>query len=207
VLAPERVVAPDEREAGEVDVDVDGALASSGSDDVDQPGVEALAGGRGGVLGLGLDRLREPEGDPGDAAVLVRLGGRRRRGRRGRTGRALGRVHHEVELTAVEAYVDAPGRHLRGDLRRGLADRLHQRQTGRRVERERQPLRGLLELGTRALGRREQVSTEAVDVGGDVHVHHSDINVMSCQGMVMSFVTSHDVIARRAATRAAGWQR
>src|SRR6476469_9327251 len=56
LASPEGVVA-EERDAREVDVDVDRAVAGRGPHDVDQPGVEGLAGLRRGVLGLGLHVL------------------------------------------------------------------------------------------------------------------------------------------------------
>ena len=113
----ERVAATEERQARQVDVDVDGGLAVTsrrGPHDVDQPGVEGLPGGGRGVLGLALDRLGQPQGDARGAAVVEVLGRGRgsRRGRRcggdrgdGRAGD--GRVDDERELAAVEAYVDA----------------------------------------------------------------------------------------------------
>src|SRR5919112_462077 len=80
LATPEGVVA-EERDAREVDVDVDRALAGGGPDDVDQPGVERLAGLGRHLLGLALDRLGDAEGDPGQPALLVVLaqhrGGRR----------------------------------------------------------------------------------------------------------------------------------
>ena len=63
--------------------------------------------------------------------LLRRRGSRRRGGERARSAGAV--VDDEVELAAVEADVDAAGRHLGGDLGGGLGDRLHQRQPGRRV--------------------------------------------------------------------------
>ena len=148
------------------------------ADDVDEPGVERVAGPGRELLGLGLDRLGEPEGDPGDAALLLVLDARgRRRGRRGRgRGRRARGVDHERELAAVEADVDPTGGHLGGDLGGGLRDGLHQRQPGGGVEGEGQPLGGRLGLGAGGLGGCEQVAPEAVDVRRDVHVHHDDIN-------------------------------
>src|SRR5262245_11386545 len=55
----------EEREAGQVDVDVDGVFARGHPDDVDQPGVERLAVAGRELLGFALHRLRDPEGDPG----------------------------------------------------------------------------------------------------------------------------------------------
>ena len=133
------------------------------------------------LLGLRLDRLGEPQGDPGDGAVLGLLGAGRRRGRRRGRGRRRCGFDHEVELTAVQPDVDAADRHLGGDLRGCLGDRLHQRQPGRRVERERQPFRSCVRLGPGRLGGREQVAAEVLDVRGDVHVHHDDITMTSCQ--------------------------
>src|SRR5690349_22513287 len=72
LASPEGVVA-EERDAREVDVDVDRAVAGRGPNDVDQPGVEGLAGLRRGVLGLGLHGLGDPQRDPGQAALLVVL--------------------------------------------------------------------------------------------------------------------------------------
>src|SRR5690242_967961 len=64
-LAAEGIVAAHERDARQVDVDVDGALAGSAPDDVDQPGVERVAGLGGELLGPRLDRLGDPQRDPG----------------------------------------------------------------------------------------------------------------------------------------------
>ena len=88
----------------------------------------------------------------------------------------------ERELAAVEPDVDATGRHLGGDLGGGLGDGLHQREPGGGVEGEGEPLGGRLGLGAGGLGGCEQVAPEAVDVRRDVHVHHDDTNVTSCQG-------------------------
>ena len=99
-------------------------------------------------------------------------------GGRGGPGRS---VDHERELAAVEPDVDATGRHLGGDLGGGLRDGLHQREPGGGVEGEGEPLGGRLGLGAGGLGGREQVAPEAVDVRRDVHVHHNDIIVTSCQ--------------------------
>ena len=73
-----------------------------------------------------------------------------------RGGRGRGDVDDEVELAAVEAYVDAAGGHLGGDLGGGLGDRLHQGQPGGGVERHGQPLGGLRDLGAAGLGRRRR---------------------------------------------------
>ena len=118
------------------------------------------------LLGLGLDRLGEPQRDPGDAAVLLVLRGRRRRrgGRGRRRGRPAGASTDERELAAVEPDVDAAGRHLGGDLGGGLRDRLHQREPGGGVEGEGEPLGGRAGLGAGGLGGGEQVAAEAVDV-------------------------------------------
>ena len=89
--AAERVVAAEERDAGQVDVDVDRVLAGRGADDVDQPGVERVAGPGRQLLGLGLDRLGDPQRDPGEAALLLGLLGRRRGRRRGRGRRRWAR--------------------------------------------------------------------------------------------------------------------
>ena len=88
-LSAERVVAADEREAGQVDVDVDRVVAGGGADDVDQPGVERVPRPGRELLGLGLDPLGEPQRDPGDAALLLVLDARRRgRSRAGPAARA-----------------------------------------------------------------------------------------------------------------------
>ena len=63
-------------------------------------------------------------------------GGGDRRGRRRD-------VDQEVEVAAVEPYVDAAVRHLGGDLGGGLGDRLHDRQPGAGVEGEAEALGGL----------------------------------------------------------------
>ena len=133
---------------------------------------------------LALTDSGMPERDPGDAALLLVLRARRRgRGAAEPAGWAARRgVDHERELAAVEADVDATGRHLGGDLGGRLGDGLHQGQAGGRVEGEGEPLGGGVGLGAGRLGGREQVAPEAVDVRRDVHVHHDDIIMTSCQG-------------------------
>ena len=100
-LPAERVVPAEERDAREVDVDVDGVLAGRGPDHVDQPGVERVPGAGRQLLGPGLDRLGDAQRDPGQAALLLDLlrasgeraaaAGRARSGRRRRRSRARGR--------------------------------------------------------------------------------------------------------------------
>ena len=77
----------------------------------DEPGVDGQALGPGPLLGLGLERLGQPEGDPGGAAVVVELGGRCAGG--GRVGgRLVGdhdRQHDHLGLAAVHADLDRAG--------------------------------------------------------------------------------------------------
>ena len=91
------------------------------------------------------------------------------------------RLDDEVELASVEAYVDAAGPHLGGDLGSGLGDGLHQREPGRGLQGQREPLGGLLGLRPSGLGGGDEVAAEAVDVRRDVHVHHYDTTVTSSQ--------------------------
>ena len=156
-LRPPNEVGAGERDAGQVDVDVDRAVAGGRADDVDQPGVEGVPGLGGGLLGLGLHRLGEPERDPGDAALL--LGGRRRRRRRRGAGAARGRPPWTTKSRSRPSSRTStpPVGHLGGDLGGGLGDRLHQGQPGGRVEREPEPLRGRRTSVARALDGRDQV--------------------------------------------------
>ena len=164
-----------------------GTLAGGRADDVDQPGVERVAGPGRELLGPALTDSgirRVIRATPPSSSILV--AGRRRGRRRGRGSGGAGARDHEVELATVEPDVDAARRHLGGDLGGRLGDGLHQREPGRRVEGEGQPLGGRLGLGAAGLGGREQVAAEAVDVGRDVHVHHDDIIVTSCQEKLVS---------------------
>ena len=88
----------------------------------------------------------------------------------------------EVELAAGRAGRRRPRRQLGGDLGGGLGDRLHQGQPGGGVEGEHEALGGLPCLVAARLGGRDEVAAEALDVRRDVHVHHYDIKMMSCQG-------------------------
>ena len=83
-----------------------------------------------------------------------------------------------------EAYVDATVRHLGGDLGGGLRDRLHDRQPGAGLEGEAEPLGGLAGLLAGGVGGGDERGPEALDVRGDVHVHHYDITVTSSQAFV-----------------------
>ena len=147
---------------------------------VDEPRVELLPAGRGLLLGPGLDGLRDAERDAGQVALLHLLGtGRERRGGRRRDGGGGGHLHDEVQLSAVEAYVDAPLRQLGADLGGGLGDGLHQGEAGARVQGVAEALGHLARLLATRLGRGEEVAAEAVDVRRDVHAHHYDITVTS----------------------------
>ena len=88
----ERVVA-DEGDALERSMSTLIGVVGGGAprDDVDQPGVEALPGRGRLLLGPGLDRLGDAEGDPGQVAVVLVGRRRRRRRRRGRGRRSVGR--------------------------------------------------------------------------------------------------------------------
>src|SRR4051812_30350293 len=117
-LAGEGIVAAQEREAGEVDVDVDGAVGPGrGAHQVDQPGVEGVPGAGRELLRLGLHGLGDPERDPGDVSLVVLLlgRGRRRAGRPARLDRW--RVHRELQVAPVQPHVDAAVGQLGGDLR------------------------------------------------------------------------------------------
>src|SRR3712207_1651909 len=96
-----------ERDARQVDVDVDRALAGRGPQDGDDPGVERVAATRGEVLGAGLDGLGEPQADPRNGAVvrLVRVVVLDRTG----IGRVVGHARdldHELRLTTAQPEVD-----------------------------------------------------------------------------------------------------
>src|SRR5688572_10365906 len=73
LASAEGVVAAEEGNAGEVDVHVDRVLAGGRTDDVDQPGVERVARAGRQLLRPGLDRLGQPQGDPGDITLLLDL--------------------------------------------------------------------------------------------------------------------------------------
>ena len=87
----------------------------------------------------------------------------------------------EDRLTALQAHLDGDALELVGDLGRRVREGVHERQSRGGFEREADPLGGLLGLRTHRPGRLGEIPTQCVDVLGDVHVHHNDTTVMSCQ--------------------------
>ena len=172
-----------EGDAAEVDVDVDRVLAAGAAHDPDEPGVEALPGGGRLLLGPRLDALRDPERDASQVAVLL-LGRGRRRRRRGRlraslpAARSRRRSRSSRPLSRTSTLPSGSSAVISAAAWE-MASIRASRALGSSAYDE--PLGRLLELVAARLGRGDEVATQAVDVGGDVHVHHSDITVTSCQ--------------------------
>ena len=120
------------------------------------------------------------------ASVSLAEGARRLRGRRGlRRHRHRGYVDHELRLATLEPDVDGAGR-ARRRFGGGLRQRVHERQADGGIEGQREPLGRGLGLVAACLGRGREVVPQALDVGGDVHAHHSDITVTSRQALLTS---------------------
>jgi hypothetical protein len=104
----------------------------------DQPGVDRQALVGGGPFGQFLQRFRQPQRDAGHVAAL---GHRRRRGRRRGRRRPVG--DDEFGVATAQPHLDARPVELRGDLGRGVGQRLEQAEPGRRLERGGQQFRAV----------------------------------------------------------------
>ena len=158
------------RDAVAADLELDPVAVEGVADGVDQPGVERLADPVRGLLGAGLDRLGQSQGDPRLAVVLGLRGSGcgRRSGWRGR-GDRLDAGDHELRFAAAHPHVDRVVVERAGDLGGGLGQRLEQHHPGGGVEGEGEALGGCLCLGAAGGCGVGQVAAEAFDEGREFH--------------------------------------
>ena len=155
--------------------------------------------GLGGLLGLALDLLDQPQGDPAHVAGVHPRAAARRRGRWRRLAHGL-RAHGGTHVAPVEAdlhrAVAERGVHLRGE----LGERLDQGEPGGRFDGGAEQCGRALGLLVAGCGRSREVVTQLRDISTDVH----DATVASS---VVSVKRRDGVIPVGVPTPGTGWRR
>ena len=149
------------------------------------PRVERHALGRGGLLGLALDLLDQPQRDPADVAAVAR----RTRGTPPGAGRLRfglglrldGRLpaDRDPDVAPVEAHLHHPVAERRGDLRGEVGQRVHEGQPGGGLDGRAEQRGGPPGLLVAGGGGRGEVLAQLVDVLTEIH----DATVASERGV------------------------